>query len=398
MKNGTTDRIIFHIDMNAFFCTVAEIKDPKLRGKAFAIGRKESLKGVISTASYEARKYGIHSAMPLKEAYRLLPSLLVIDGDYKEYSKYHKLFVKMIREYTDLIEVASIDEVYADMTETIKNIHPIVLAKLIQYRLLSELNLKASIGIGSTLFYAKMASDMKKPLGLTIISRKNAKKMLYPLSVSDIYGVGKKTFPRLIDNGIKTIGDFMDEKNKDKVISLVGENTYLYVVSHVRGESNNIVDPNRYSDSQSISTMTTFDIYKTTINEVLYESRLLLKDIYKRLMYETYLTKSVILTLRDDDFNTISRRKTLKDYTNDFDILNTLLEDLVMEYFVEGKNYRLIGVGFSNIIKKKEIKEETNLFNLDNKKEEIEKIMKDINSKYSDKLIWVKDKEKNNGT
>ena len=393
MKNEATNKVIFHIDMNAFFCTVAEIKDPSLRGKAFAIGRKESLKGVISTASYEARKYGIHSAMPLKEAYRLLPSLLVIDGDYKEYSKYHKLFVKMIKEYTSLIEVASIDELYADMTEVVKSIHPVVLAKLIQYRLLKELNLKASIGIGSTLFYAKMASDMKKPLGLTIITKKNYKDLLYPLSVADIFGIGKKTFPKLIDAGIKTIKDFMDLENKDKIISIVGENTYLYGVSHIEGNSSNIVDPNRYGDSQSISTMVTFDIYKTTKTEVLYEARLELKDIYKRLIKEEYVAKSVILTLRDDLFNTISRRKTLKEYSNDFDIFNTLLEDLVEEYFKEGKNYRLIGVGFSNMIKKSELKEEQNLFNFDNKKEKIEEIMKEINSKYSDKLIWVKERK-----
>ena len=108
-------RIIFHIDMNAFFCAVACILDPSLRGKPFAIGREGSLRGVLSTASYEARAYGIHSAMSIIEAYKKLPSLLVIHIDYKYYEEYHNKFVKLISEYIKLIEVASFDEVYADM-------------------------------------------------------------------------------------------------------------------------------------------------------------------------------------------------------------------------------------------------------------------------------------------
>ncbi len=396
MTNNAKGRIIFHIDMNAFFCTVAEIKDPSLRGKAFAIGRKESLKGVISTASYEARKYGIHSAMPLTQAYKLLPSLLVIDSDFNEYKKYHNYFVGLVKEYTDLIEVASIDEVYADMTDTITKIHPVVLAKLIQYRLLSEYNLSSSIGIGPTLFYAKMASDMKKPLGVTVIRKKEKEKILYPLSVADIYGVGKKTSPKLIDAGIKTIGDFMDINNKNKIISLVGDSVYNYVYDAVMGNSSNIVDPNRYSESQSISTSETYDIYKSSLNEVIFEGKKLLRSVHKRLTNEGYLAKSLIITLRDDSFNTISRRTTLNDYSNDLSEFEIMLEDLFSTYFVEGKNYRLIGVGFSNLIKEKEIEKEYNLFNLDEnvKKDKIDKIIKEFNGKYKEDILnWYNKKE-----
>ena len=395
MKNNTKGRVIFHIDMNAFFCSVEEIKDPTLRGKAFAIGRKESLKGVISTASYEARKHGIHSAMPLTQAYKLLPSLLVIDSDYKAYVDYHYKFINLVKEYTDKIEVASIDECYADMTDTIDQIHPMVLARLIQYRLLNEYNLPSSIGIGPTLFYAKMASDMKKPLGLTVIRKKEKEKILYPLSVKDIYGVGKKTFPILIDNGINTIGDFMNPINKDKILKLVGDNTYDYVYNAVMGNTSNVVDPNRYSESQSISTSETFDIYKTSLIELLVEARRMLREIYQKLIKEDYLAKSLILTLRDDQFKTISRRKTLNDYSIDLLEFNNMLLDLLNEYFVEGKSYRLIGVGFSSLIKKTDLEVEYNLFNLsnDDKKEEIEKIMNEFNTKYKDDLlIWYKNK------
>ena len=165
MLKNYKGRIIFHIDMNAYFCSVQCILNPSLRGKAFAVGREGTYKGVISTASYEARKLGIHSAMPIADAYRKVPDLLIISPNFEEYKKYHYAFVKIIKEYTDIIEVASIDELYADMTKISETRHPMLVAKEIQLRLLKELDLPCSIGIAPTLFLAKMASDMQKPLG-----------------------------------------------------------------------------------------------------------------------------------------------------------------------------------------------------------------------------------------
>ena len=205
LKKENHAKIIFHIDMNAFFCSVACILNPQLRGKAFAIGRENSYRGVISTASYEARAFGINSAMPLSEAYKIKPDLIVVHIDYKYYTEYHNKFVKLISQYSNLIEVASIDEVYADMTEAAKSKHPLVIAKEIQARLLKEYNLSCSIGIAPTLFLAKMASDLKKPLGVSVVRKRDVKDILYPLSVKEIYGIGKKTYPRLIENNIKTI-------------------------------------------------------------------------------------------------------------------------------------------------------------------------------------------------
>ena len=218
IKKENHVRIIFHIDMNAYFCSVACILYPSLRGEAFAIGRENTYKGVISTASYEARALGIHAAMPISEAYKIKPDLKVISIDYKYYQDYHNKFVNIIKEYSNLIEVASIDELYADMTDISKSKHPIVLAKEIQLRLLKELGLSCSIGIAPTLFLAKMASDIKKPLGITVIRKKDVKDILYPLSVKEIFGIGKKTYPKLINGGINTIAEFMMPENKDRII------------------------------------------------------------------------------------------------------------------------------------------------------------------------------------
>ena len=222
MKNKA--KVIFHIDLNQFFCSVAIIKNPRLKGKAFAIGRENSTKGVISTASYEARKYGIHAGMPQIEAISKLPSLIIVDYGYEIYSHYSNLFFKLIKSYVKDVEQTSIDEGYIDVTSiTIDvNRHPLDLAKEIQTKALKELNLPCSIGIAPTLYLAKMASDLKKPLGITILRIRDIEEMLYDLDVKEIFGIGKKTYPILHQFNINTISDFMDINNEATVRKIVG--------------------------------------------------------------------------------------------------------------------------------------------------------------------------------
>ena len=398
MLKNYKGRIIFHIDMNAYYCSVQAKLNPSLRGKAFAIGREGTYKGVISTASYEARKLGIHSAMPIAEAYRILPTLLIINHNFDEYYKNHIAFINIIKDYTNIIEVASIDELYADVTEISNKIHPIVLAKEIQLRILRELDLPCSIGIAPTLFLAKMASDMKKPLGLVVLRKREIEEKLYPLSVKDIFGIGKKTYPKLIEAGINTIGDFMNPNNEELILKLIGSNSYNYAKNCLMGKSTNEVIPDRHSTSKSISTETTYDIHKSSMIDLLSSIRGLLRDIYQRLIEGDYLTKTVVLTLRDSNFNTISRRMTIDEYTDDLYAFNNIIEDLLSELYDENKTYRLAGVGFSNIIKRSELKEEYNLFTINDKIEKennIKHLMKEINEKFGDEIIYFnKDKKK----
>ncbi len=393
-KKENHAKIIFHIDMNAFFCAVACILNPSLRGKAFAIGRENTYKGVISTASYEARAYGIHSAMPLSEAYRIKPDLMVVHFDHKHYVDYHNKFIKLIGQYTNIIEVASIDEVYADMTEIAKVKHPIVLAKEIQARLLHEYKLSCSIGIAPTLFLAKMASDIKKPLGVTVLRKRDIEEILYPLSVKEIYGIGKKTYPKLIEHNINTIRDFMDIKNQDLIIKLIGNTNYEHCYLCLSGKSSNIVDPDRYSESSSISSSITFDVLLTSEAEILYELRKLTREVVNRMNRENYFTKTVTITLRDSDFNTKTRRRTLNEYTNDFLIIYDMATEL-MEESIEDRGYRLIGIGVSNLVLEKELPKEYNLFTIDDldvKEETIQKIIKEYQSKYGEKILYRKNK------
>ncbi len=387
-------RIIFHIDMNAFFCNVACILDPTLRGKAFAIGRENTTRGVLSTASYEARKYGIHSAMSQVEAYEKLPSLLVIHIDYSHYIEYHYKFVNLIKEYTNLVEVASIDEVYADMTEAAKVKHPLVLAREIQKRLLVEYELPSSIGIAPTLFLAKMASDMKKPLGLTVIRKREIEKILYPLDVSTIYGIGKKTYPKLKENGINTIKEFLDINNKDKIISLIGENIYYYGVSHLNGNSSNVVNPQRYDNQTSISESQTYDNYLDSAEDILYEMVKMAKSLHQKMTKYNYLTKTITITLRDSSFKTITRQKQLNEYTDDLIEINHVISNLLEDNF-EDKRYRLVGVGLSNLIDRNALPKEYNLFTIDDnleKEYEIDNLIKEFQTKFGEKSLYRKKK------
>lgn len=385
-------KIIFHIDMNMFFCSVAVINHPSLKGKAFAIGRENTTRGVISTASYEARKYGIKSAMPLSEAFRLKPDLIVLEIDYDQVSYYHRKFVDLIKEYSQLVEVASVDEVYADMTEIAKYRNPLDVAKEIQARLVKEYKLPCSIGIGPTLFLAKMASDMKKPLGLVVLRKRDKEKMLYPLKVSEIFGLGKKRYPLLFANNINTIADFENPRNKNLIIELLGEGTYNYVVDAINGKTSNEVKPKRYAKNESISSMQTYDNYLISSIDILDEMHKMTKDLVKRMVSEVLMTKTISITLRNRDFKTITRSKTI-DYTDDFFYIFDIVTNLVEANFVEGEEIRLIGIGFSNLKTKDEVlKEEYNLFTYEKflaREDNLKRLVDSFKERFGDNLITL---------
>ena len=392
MNDKKSVNIILHVDMNAFFCSVAEIIYPHLRGKVFAIGRENSFRGVLSTASYAARKLGVHSAMSLKDAYELVPDLLVVSLDYSIYEKYHVMFVNILKQYSKLVEVASIDEAYVDITEISKTKHPLVVAKEIQLRILKECGLSCSIGVAPTLFLAKMASDMKKPLGITVVRKREVKELLYPLSVKEIFGIGKKTYPTLINNGIKTIGDFMNINNKELIINLIGDNSYNYVVSHVLGNSSNIVDPYRHSNSESISTSVTYDRIIEGETEILYELKKLTRDVVNKMNEKKYYTKTITITLRNTDFKTITRSKSVDDYLDDYNDIFEIVTELVESNY-NNEQLRLLGVGVSNLIEENNIPKEYNLFTIsdkDTKDYVLKNLMKEYQQKYGEKALYFK--------
>lgn len=243
-----------------------------------------------------------------------------------------------------------------------------------------------------------MASDMKKPLGLVVLRKRDKKELLYPLSVKEIYGVGKKTWPRLIDNGILTIADFDNPSNKDKILALVGENTYLYVINAINGKSSNEVMPQRYAKNESISESQTYDTYLISETDILVEMRKMTKSLIARIVNKNLMTKTVTITLRNKDFKTFTRSKTIE-YTNDFYEIFDIVCDLVEENY-KGEEIRLVGVGLSNLKDKDEVlKEEYNLFTYESiieREANLKKLISKLKAEYGDSFIniGIKDNEK----
>ncbi|MDD3068545.1 MAG: DNA polymerase IV [Acholeplasmataceae bacterium] len=361
MKNEV--KIIFHIDLNAFFASCAVIKDPYLKDKAFVVGGSATFKrGVVSTASYEARKLGIHSAMNINDALRIYPKLIIIPTQFSLYHKYSNLFFQFLKRYSNIILAGSIDEAYVDMTEKSKEKHPLELAKEIQEGLLKEHQLPCSIGIAPTLFLAKMASDMKKPLGITVIRKKDIVEKLFPLPIKEMYGIGKKTYPKLESLGIHTIGDFTKKEFKNSILSIMSEQSYDSYLDHIMGRSSDIIDPKKYQIPQSISNETTLNYPMDQYDAILQILKDLLEQTHERLVKEELVAKTIGIKLRTSDFDTFSRGVTLMEYSDDYDLFLERMENLFETNF-NGQTIRLVGVYLNQVIQKKDLKIDFNLFN-----------------------------------
>ena len=317
-----------------------------------------------------------------------MPDLICVEPDIKMIHEYHNHFISLIKDYTKIIEVASVDEVYADMSEICKTRDKIVLAREIQRRLVKEYHLPCSIGIAPTLFLAKMASDMKKPLGLVVINKENSIDILKDLPVSDIFGIGKKTYPILIDNGIQTIKDFIDLKNKEKIIGLVGQRTYEYVINSVNGNSRNQLINNKYDKSESLSRSVTFNVYLETIEELDRELKRLVGEVVLNMEKHKYIAKGVTVILRDENFKTKSFSKMIK-YTFDYDALYEEAYE-ILEQNYKGNKIRLLGFGVYGLKDKNLQKEEYNLFTYEKyieKEEKIRKTLEQLQNKFGKNSI-----------
>jgi len=373
--------VIFHIDMNAFFASCEEIKRPYLKDKPFAVGVRYSSKGVLSTANYVARSYGVKSAMTVKDALKKCPNLCILDSDYKFYQECSNHFMSILYEYTDKIEQASIDEAFLDVTDI--NKHPLELAKEIQERILNEAKLPSSIGIGATKFLAKMASDMKKPLGITVVRNREIKEKIFPLDISDMFGIGNKTSPKLRELGIATIGDLYNKL--DDLRDFLGDNRYYYVKSCLEGKSSNIVDPDRWNSLSSISNSRTSPHPIETEDEA-FEFLKLVSDItYNRMTRYNIKAYTLTVQIKYTDLKMYSKSKTYNEAVYDLDFYDKIKE--LFEELWNGKNIRLIGVGASNFYEEEKI--EYDLFHLDliEKEENLNNAIKDIDLKYGKNAI-----------
>ena len=378
-------RIILHIDMNAFFASCEMARDESLRGKPIVVGHPDPLdRGIIVSPSYEARKYGVHAPMIVREAKKLCPQLIVIPGHYDLYQKYSNLFYEYLLKITPLVEMASIDEAFIDITALNLREKTIDLAKKIQEDLLKLYKLPCSIGIASNKFLAKMASDMKKPLGITILRKRELDKMLWPLPIKDMMWIGKKTAPRLQAIGIKTIGDVVKEENKAKIIDNFGENFFNSIYKHAIGEDNTPVITD-YGLAQSVSAAHTFvsPVYDEKL--VLDTMKVLVNSVCYRMQKDNQYAENVGIQLRDASYDTKNRSKSLPVASNDELKIFSGAKDVYEDYFDITKGVRLISVFCNRLTTAKpEVKQLSIFDNLDEieKKHEIDKLLREINDTF----------------
>ncbi len=341
-------RRILHIDMDAFFSSVEQKRHPELVGKPVVIGGDgdPTKRGVVSTASYEARKFGIHSAMPLRTAYNLCPDAIFLPVDYEEYSRISKKFKGLLGEFTPIIEDVGIDEAFLDISSVEKASKEI--AKEIKKRIREETDLDCSIGIAPNKLLTKIASDLEKPDGLTIITEEDIERRIWPLPARKLWGVGPKTEAYLKEKmGIKTIGE-LAALPLERLIEEFGQSygSYLYEASRGIDESLLVT----HWEPKSISKETTFQ--RDIDNWQLIAKNLveLTQDVIASMKEEGYRGRTVTLKVRFNDFKTYTRAKSLDKFTDsEPEIRRTAFDCL--DRFELKKKVRLIGVRINNLEK-----------------------------------------------
>jgi DNA polymerase IV len=343
-------RTIFHVDMDAFFVSVEELYDPSLKGKAVVVGGQRDERGVVSAASYEARKFGVHSAMPLRTAAKQCPHAIFVDGHPERYREFSEKVYKVLGAFTPQLEMASVDEAYLDMTGT-ERLHgpPLKAAHALHQRMKSDTGLNCSIGIGSSRLIAKVSSGQAKPNGVLWILSGEEAKFLAPLDVREIPGVGKVMESHLHALGIKKVGDLakLEENELEERFGKWG----LALAGKARGEDAGgwfDAEVGADLDAKSISHEHTYN--EDTADQAQLESTLmrLSEMVGRRLREANFFARTVQLKLRYNDFTTITRAHTLSDPTQlDTEIFESI-RGLFRKNWKKGMQVRLLGVQTSH--------------------------------------------------
>lgn len=386
-----SSRIIFHIDMNAFFASVEMAEDPSLVGKPVAVANSDPLyRGIILSPNYEARKYGIYTTMLVKDALLKCNNLIVVEPKMELYKQYSKKFFDYLSTVTETIEKASIDEAYLDVTDKFKEIHPVDLATLIQTKLYKEYKLPSSIGIAPNKFLAKMASNLKKPLGITVLRKREIDKYLWPLPIGEMHGVGKKTKPKLESIGIKTIGDLANFKNLELLKETVGELTANSLYEHANGNDTAVLDVNNYNDSQSVSNSHTFDNNVFDPVYIKQTLKVIANTVGYRLKNENKKAQTIGLILKYSNFKQINRSRSVDFATNSEKEIYEIVEEIFDDYFNQGDLIRLVGIFATRLIDVKEEVKQYSIFDdpeVINKEDGIQKLLKNLKNEFGQNTI-----------
>ncbi len=343
-------RVLLHADMDAFYAAVEIRENPDLEGKPVVVGAdpREHPRGVVLTASYEARRYGLRSAMPCVQALRLCPQAVFVPPHFELYGRVSGEIMDTLRGFADRLQPTGIEEGYLDVTERCGGnfSRGQELAREIKAAIRTQHRLTCSIGIAPTKAVAKIASDFQKPDGLTVVMPEHVVEFLAPIPVRKVVGVGPKTAERLKELGIDVIGDVQRYNRQDLVEQLGAFGEYLHDVALGR-DTEEVVEPS--GPPESISTEMTFGKDLDAYGDVWPELEALAKSLYEQLMHEKFAFRTVTLKARYSNFETHTRSRSLKIHTTDLDPILILSQMMLKEVLASGRKVRLIGVRLSNL-------------------------------------------------
>lgn len=341
-------RKIIHIDMDAFYASVEQRDNPEYRGKAIAVGGSpEGRGGVVATASYEARKYGVRSAMPSKKALQLCPGIIFIRPRFDVYKQVSAQIREIFHRYTDVIEPLSLDEAYLDVTTDKQGIgSAIEIAKLIKAAIKEEVGLTASAGISINKFVAKIASDMNKPDGLTFIGPSKIGSFVEILPVEKFFGVGKVTAQKMKGLNLHTGADLKKLSEAEMIRHFGKVGSFYFKI--VRGIDDRPVEPDL--ETKSVGAEDTFPHDLTNIAEMNAELDKIAMTVHRRLDKYQLKGRTITLKIKYSDFKQITRSRSFQQPLNDFDTITATAKELLAGTDWYNKKIRLLGITLSNFV------------------------------------------------
>lgn len=381
-------RVVLHIDMNAFYCSVHEAEEPeKYRNRPTAVaGSVELRKGIIVTCSYAARKRGISTGMTVAQGLKKCPELILIKPDFHLYRKYSRAFMDIAYGYTPLLQAVSIDECYLDITGSKQFGTPLDIAHEIQARVADELGLPCSIGIAPNKLLAKMASDMKKPRGITVLRIRDVPALLWDKPCGELFGIGRKTAEKLKRLRIHTIGQLAaaDERLLIEKFGVAG--------SWMKRAANGIDDSpvrEERDKNKSIGHTTTLPRDVTQTEEVQRVLLNLADQVTRRLRRQNLVAQTVQITIRTPDMKTITRSQSLDTVIERAEDVYREACELYRRHWNEGKPIRLLGITLQNLVAKEESAVQLDLFNYEEqpKKESLTKTMDLLRDKFGENAV-----------
>ena len=374
---------VMHVDMDAFYASVEIMDNPELKGKPVIVGGVEiNNRGVVSTASYEARKYGVHSAMPIYKAKKLCPDGIYISGRMERYQEVSKKIHKIFHKYTPRVEKISIDEAFLDL----KGCHKLFgsskkIGKNIKKEIQDKVGLTASVGISKNKFLAKLASTIDKPDGFKIVYNEEVSDFLSDLPIGMLWGVGNKTEKLLHEQGVKTIG-MLKKIPKRELENQFGKlGIKLYNLARGKDQREVVSE----EEIKSISQEETFSENLSSNLNIFSALMGMTEKVSERLHNKNLKGKTVFIKVRYSNFKTYTRRKTLKNYISSTDLIYDTAKKLLIENNLLTKEIRLLGVGVSNL--SSENQQQLSLFNKSIKKEKLDKTIYKIKDKYGSKSL-----------